>query len=242
MLIKIDGREVEAFPGETILQTARRQDIFIPSLCFSDATEPTNSCRLCMVEIAEGSRARLVASCAYPVKDDLTVTTDTDEIRKLRASLLKLMYAQAPENPAIMELMKRYEVESEKKYLEKEGQCILCGLCVQVCRKLGSSAISTVHRGTTKKVSTPYDRQAASCIGCASCAGFCPTKCIEVVDTEEGRTIWNKKFPWVRCEICDKIVSTDKHYKASTGSDTVICPDCRKKAITNIFAETLGEE
>jgi len=242
MLIKIDGREVEAFPGETILQTARREDIFIPGLCYSDATEPTNACRLCMVEIAEGSRSRLVASCAYPVKDGLTVATDTDELRKLRASLLKLLYAQAPENPAIMELMKRYEVEPEKRYKEKDGQCILCGLCVQVCRKLGASAISTVHRGTTKKVSTPYDRQAATCIGCASCAGFCPTKCIEVEDTEEGRTIWNKKFPWVRCEICGKIVSTDKHYKASTDSGTVVCPDCRKKAITDIFAETLGEE
>lgn len=242
MLIKINGREVEALPGETILQTARREGIFIPSLCYSDATEPTNSCRLCMVEIAEGPKSRLVASCAYPVKEGLMVATDTDEIRKLRASLLKLMYAQAPENPVIIDLMKRYEVEPEKKYSEKDGQCILCGLCVQVCRKLGSSAISTVHRGITKKVSTPYDRQAATCIGCASCAGFCPTKCIEVADTEEGRTIWNKKFPWVRCEICDKIVSTDKHYKASTGSDTVICPDCRKKAITDIFAETLGEE
>lgn len=242
MQIKIDGREVEAFPGETILQTARREDIFIPGLCYRDATEPTNSCRLCMVEIAEGNRSRLVASCAFPVKDGLNVTTDTEEIRKLRASLLKLMYSQAPENPVIVDLMNRYEVEPEKRYKEKDGQCILCGLCVQVCRKLGASAISTVHRGTTKKVSTPYDRQAATCIGCASCAGFCPTKCIEVADTEEGRTIWNKKFPWVRCEICGKIVTTDKHYKASTGSDTVICPDCHKKAITDIFAETLGEE
>jgi bidirectional [NiFe] hydrogenase diaphorase subunit len=242
MLMKIDGREIEAFPGETILQAARREDIFIPSLCYNEAAEPTNSCRLCMVEVLEGSRNRLVASCAFPVKDGLSVVTETDQIRKLRTTLLKLMYAQAPENPVIVDLMKRYDVVPEKKYIEKDGQCILCGLCVQVCKKLGASAISTVHRGAAKRVSTPYDRQAASCIGCASCAGFCPTKCIEVDDTEEGRTIWNKKFPWVKCKICGKIVSTDKHYKASTGSDTVICPDCRKKAITDIFAETLGEE
>ncbi len=242
MFMIIDGRKVEAFPGETVLQAARRENIFIPGLCFSEATEPTNSCRLCMVEITEGNRSRLVVSCAYPAKDGLTVTTDTEELRKLRSTLLKLMYSQAPENPVIVDLMKRYDVEPEKKLKEKDGQCILCGLCVQVCRKLGASAISTVNRGTTKKVSTPYDRQAAPCIGCASCAGFCPTKCIKVEDTEEGRTIWNKKFPWAKCEICGKIVSTDKHYKAATGSDTVICPDCRKKAITDIFAETLGEE
>lgn len=241
MLINIDDRKVEAFPGETILQTARREEIFIPSLCFSDATEPSSSCRLCMVEVMEGNKSRLVASCAFPVKPGLVVTTDTEEIRKIRKTLLKLMYAQAPENPAVLDLMKRCDVKPDRKFSEKDGQCVLCGLCVQVCRKLGASAISTVHRGTAKKVSTPYDRQAASCIGCASCAGFCPTKCIKVEDTEEGRTIWNKKFPWVKCEICGKIVSTDKHYKASTGLGSVICPDCRKKAITDVFAETLGE-
>lgn len=242
MLIKIDDREVEAFPGETILQAARREDIFIPSLCFKDAAEPTNSCRLCMVEVTEGSRSRLVSACAYPVRCGLNVATDTGEIRKLRASLLKLMYAQAPDNPVITTLMERYGVSPEKRYREKDGQCILCGLCVQTCKKLGASAISTVYRGTIKKVSTPYDRQAAPCIGCASCARTCPTQCIDVEDTAEGRTIWNKKFPWVRCEVCGKIVTTDKHYKASTGSDTVICPDCRRKSIADIFAETLGEE
>lgn len=240
--MKIDGREVEAIPGETILQAARRENIFIPSLCYSDATEPVSSCRLCMVEINEGGRIRLVVSCAFPAKEGLTVTTDTPELQNIRAALLKLLYSQAPDNPAILGLMKQYDVEPEKRYKEKDGQCVMCGLCVQVCKKLGASAISTIYRGTTKKVSTPYDRQASSCIGCASCAGFCPTKCIKVEDTEEGRRIWNKKFQWVKCEICGKIVSTDKHYKASTGSDTVICPDCRKKAITDIFAETLGEE
>lgn len=242
MLITIDERKVEASPGETILQAARRENIFIPSLCYSDATEPTSSCRLCMVDVQEGSRRRLVASCAYPAKDGLIVRTDTDEIGKLRVSLLKLMYAQAPGNPVIVDLMERYGAEPEKRYREKDGQCILCGLCVQTCRKLGTSAISTVSRGTIKKVSTPYDRQTASCIGCASCARACPTQCIEAEDTEEGRTIWNKKFPWVKCEVCGKIITTDKHYKASTGSDIAICPDCRQKAVTDIFAETLGEE
>lgn len=242
MLINIDGREVEAFPGETILQAARREDIFIPSLCFRDATEPTSSCRLCMVEVTEGNRSKLVASCAFLVKETLSVKTDTEELGQIRKTLLKLMYAQAPDNPVILDLMKHYGVEQEKKLKEKEGQCILCGLCVQVCRKLGTSAISTVRRGALKKVSTPYDRQAAPCIGCASCAGFCPTKCIEVEDTEEGRTIWNKKFPWAKCEVCGKIVATDKHYKAATGLDTVICPQCHRKAMTDIFAETLGEE
>lgn len=243
MMITVDGREICAYPGETVLQAARREGIWIPSLCYSDATEPTSSCRLCMVELIEkNGRSKLVTSCSYPVSDGLKISTESEKLTKIRKTLLKLLYAQAPENPLILELMKHYDVEPEKKLKEKDGQCILCGLCVQVCKKLGSSSIATVQRGTIKKVSTPYDIQAASCIGCASCATSCPTKCIEVADTEEGRTIWNKKFGWVRCEKCGIIITTDKHYKASTDSDTALCSDCKKKAMADVFAETLGEE
>jgi NADH dehydrogenase/NADH:ubiquinone oxidoreductase subunit G len=136
MLMTINGREIEAQLGETVLQTARRENIFIPSLCYNDAAEPTNSCRLCMVEVTEGKRSRLVASCAFPSKEGLSVTTETEEIRKIRKTLLKLMYSQAPENPAIKDLMLRYEVTPEPAFPGKEGQCILCGLCVQICKKL----------------------------------------------------------------------------------------------------------
>jgi len=241
MRIQIDGMEIQVQPEDTILQAARREGIFIPSLCYSDPTEPTHSCRLCMVEVKEGGGYRMVASCAYKVKDDMKVVTETERLIKMRRTLLQLLYAQAPENPTILSLMDRYGVVREDAYVNKEGQCILCGLCVQACKKLGASAISTVSRGTSKKVSTPYDIQAKNCIGCASCAGFCPTHCITVEDNEEGRTIWKKTFKWARCEICGATVGTEEHYHAATGSKTVICPDCRKKSITDVFAATLGE-
>jgi bidirectional [NiFe] hydrogenase diaphorase subunit len=241
MRILIDGKEIPAQPEDTILQAARRADVFIPSLCYSDPTEPTHSCRICMVEVMEGSNERLVASCAYKVKDGMVVVTDTKRLDQVRRTILQLMYAQAPDNPAIVSLMERYHVDREEQFSNKEGQCILCGLCVQTCKKLGSAAISTVNRGTTKEVNTPYGKPAMSCIGCASCANACPTNCIEVEDTEEGRTIWNKKFDWARCERCGAIVGTTKHYALANGSNSIICPDCRQRAITDLFAGTLGE-
>lgn len=242
MRIQIDGKEISALPDETILQAARREGVYIPSLCYSDPTEPTHSCRLCMVEVMENGKGKMVASCAMKAKEGMVVSTKTDRVMKVRKTLLKLLYAQAPDNPAIVELMERFGVGKEETFPNKEGQCILCGLCVQACRKLGSSAITTMSRGTTKEVSTPYGKEAMSCIGCASCADFCPTKCIEVVDTEEGRTIWNKHFNWARCEKCGAIVGTDKHYNLANGSEPIICPDCRQHAITDLFAATLGEE
>ena len=241
MRIQIDGIQIPALPEDTILQTARRADIYIPSLCYSDPTEPTHSCRICMVEVVENGIGRLVASCAYKVKDGMEVLTETKRLAQIRRTLLQLMYAQAPENPAILSLMERYEVAREERFTNKDGQCILCGLCVQTCKKLGSAAISTVSRGTTKEVNTPYGNPAFSCIGCASCAKACPTQCIEVSDTEEGRTIWNKKFDWARCEKCGAIVGTTKHYALANGTEPIICPDCRQKSITDLFAATLGE-
>lgn len=241
MRIQIDGKEIPVLPEDTILQAARRAEIFIPSLCYSDPTEPTHSCRICMVELMDGSNGRLVASCAYKVNEGMKVLTDTKRLDEIRRTILQLMYAQAPDNPAIMSLMERYQIVREEHYSNKEGQCILCGLCVQTCKKLGSAAISTVSRGTTKEVNTPYGNPAMSCIGCASCANACPTKCIHVEDTDEGRTIWNKKFEWARCEKCGAVVGTTKHYALANGAEPIICPDCRQRAITDLFASTLGE-
>lgn len=241
MRINIDGLEIQALPEDTILQAARREGVFIPSLCYSDPTEPTHSCRICMVEVMDGDSGRLVTSCGYKVKDGMKIITDTDRVKKVRQTLLQLMYAQAPDNPAITSLMDRYHVAREDNFSNKTGQCILCGLCVQTCKKLGSAAISTVSRGTTKEVDTPYGTPSFPCIGCASCANACPTKCIEVEDSEEGRTIWHKHFEWARCTKCGAIVGTTKHYALANGADPIICPDCRQKAITDLFAATLGE-
>ena len=241
MKIRIDGREISARPEDTILQAARREGIWIPSLCYQDATEPTHSCRLCMVEVEEGGRSRMVAACAYKVKEGLTVVTETEDLARTRRTMLKLLYTEAPDNPVLLDLMKRYGVDPDSRLPVKEGQCILCGLCVEACKKLGSAAISTVSRGVTKTVNTPYSGAAMSCIGCASCAGFCPTHCITVEDTEDGRTIWNKKFQWARCEICGAILGTQEHYMVANGSDRMLCPDCRQKAMGDVFAWALGE-
>lgn len=242
MKFTIDGFELSAEPEDTIMEASRRAGVFIPGLCYSTSTEPNHSCRLCMVEVEERNSLRLVAACAYKVKDSLKVITTTDRVSKVRKTMLKLLYSRAPENPVLMELMNLYGVEKESKIKEIEGQCILCGRCVKACEKLGISAISTVSRGITKEISTPYGKAAEYCMGCASCSEVCPTKCITVEDNEEGRTIWNRHFEWARCEKCGVIVTTKEHFANSNPNDTpVICPVCKRKYMTDVFADTLGE-
>ena len=82
--LQIDGRQVQAREGATILETAGANDIHIPTLCHAEGLEPYGACRMCMVEISKNGRTRLVASCVYPVEEGLVVRTDYEEIRRIR--------------------------------------------------------------------------------------------------------------------------------------------------------------
>ena len=82
----IDGRDVEAFEGETVLHAARREGISIPSLCYLEGLSEWGACRLCVVQVAE--RPQLQPACALAVEEDMEVTTDSDRIRGHRSGRL----------------------------------------------------------------------------------------------------------------------------------------------------------
>ncbi|MBR3258603.1 MAG: 4Fe-4S binding protein, partial [Eggerthellaceae bacterium] len=119
--------------------------------------------------------------------------------------------------------------------------CILCGLCVQACNSLGTGAISTVLRGTEKKVSTPYDKASAFCVGCLSCANVCPTGAIEYRETETTRTIWNREFHLVFCAECGAPLGTPealRHAVGPEGETPTVCEACRKKHLADEMMST----
>ena len=256
MKITVDGIQIEAFSDETVMSAAKREGVFIPGLCYDEATGGGNNCRLCMVEAEERGKNKLVAACAFPVKDGLVIKTMTERVMRIRSTLLELLYLQAPDNPAIHELMEKCGVAPPTSLPEKEkgkngiDGCILCSRCVNACAHLGAAAISTVGRGVIKQVNTPYGKAADVCIGCAACAEACPLKTISYEDTEDGRTIWNKKFKWIRCEDCGAVITTEEHYMATVKAlaeknasvdERILCPVCKRKHMTNVFADSLGE-
>lgn len=234
MKITIDGIVCEAEKGEMLLQIARRNHIHIPTLCHSDALPGLGSCRLCVVEILDRGRRSVVASCIYPVKNEIEVFTHSDKIKSIRKNLLMLLYARAPQDETIDRLRREYQVPDTMRFSgDKDEHCILCGLCVKACQELGSSAISTVNRGITKKVSTPYDEPSAQCIGCGSCAYVCPTNAIKIEEADGVRTIWNKEFQLVRCARCGKPFATMEQLeynrkKLGTDHSEQLCQSCKK--------------
>ena len=108
ILLQIDGKEVGASEGMTVLEAAQSAGISIPTLCHHEKLEPFGACRICIVEVEVRGWSRLVVSCVYPVENNLIVRTRSEKIDRIRKSILELLLAHAPDAPDLSELAQEY--------------------------------------------------------------------------------------------------------------------------------------
>lgn len=183
--LTIDGREIGAEEGWTVLKAAQNVGIEIPTLCYHEALSSSGACRLCSVEVTtKRGRNRVVASCLYPVEEGLNVQTNSEKIKRLRKGLMELLLARCPSSEKIKDMARQMGVTEPRFRLEGE-ECILCGLCVRVCQEISEArAISAVNRGTKKEIAAPFYDLAETCIGCGGCAYVCPTGAIRIEDNK----------------------------------------------------------
>ena len=91
MKVIINNIAYEGLPGETLMELAKRHNVNIPNLCHKDGIEGQGRCRLCMVEVKEGKRTKVVSSCVYPIRDGLEVVTDSEKIMDMRKNIILLL-------------------------------------------------------------------------------------------------------------------------------------------------------
>jgi len=177
--LQIDGREVKAEEGMTILEAAQSAGISIPTLCHHEKLEPYGACRICTVEIEARGRTNLVAACLYPVEQNLVVRTRSEKVDKTRKVLLELMLAHAPDAAGLQDLAQEYG--ADKARFEKESSfCILCGLCVRYCAEVKKkNAIGFVDRGTRREVIFIPEIASKECWDCKECFPLCPTEALQ---------------------------------------------------------------
>lgn len=179
ILLQIDGKEVAAKEGMTILQAAQKEGISIPSLCHHEKLEPYGACRICTVEVESRGRSRLVAACLYQVEKDLVVKTRSPKIDMIRKTILELLLAHAPHSPALVELAGEYGADPDR--FEKEASfCILCGLCVRYCAEIKKlNAVGFIDRGTRREISFIPEIASKVCWECRECFPLCPTSALQ---------------------------------------------------------------
>ncbi len=200
----LNGREVPFYAGDSLLETARRQGIDIPSFCYHSELSVYGACRLCLVEV-EGRG--LAASCSTSPEAGMVVRTDGRRLRRLRRTILELLLANHRLDCAtcskgaacrLHELCQRLGVREstlghrhEDVPLDQSGlslvrdpnKCILCGDCVRMCREVqGLGVLDFAYRGSRTTVIPAFGRDLADvdCVNCGQCAAVCPTAAITV--------------------------------------------------------------
>ncbi len=165
----LNGLEVKAEEGWTLLETARFYGLEIPTLCYREGLSPFGGCRLCLVEIGQEPKTKLVSSCTYPVEEGLIVRTDTKRVIEARRMMIELMLSVAPNSKIIQDLASKFGV-TRMRFKVRNEECVLCGLCVRMCaEQMDGRAIGFQNRGHNKKISTPFDMRSEECRLCGGC-------------------------------------------------------------------------
>jgi NADH dehydrogenase/NADH:ubiquinone oxidoreductase subunit G len=187
--LRINGLPVSVEAGTTLLEAARFLGFPIPTLCHMEGLTPYGACRLCLVEIGEGERSRLVSSCTYPAEQGLVVRTASSRVLRARKMMIELLLASCPQSKVIQDLASAHGV-NQQRFKQEHEDCILCGLCVRMCKEqMMAGAIGFRGRGEKRSLGTPFDVKSEECRQCGGCIYVCPACQLRCTYTEPDKAV-----------------------------------------------------
>ncbi len=204
--LNFDGKECKGVLGDTILEVAQKNDVYIPTLCYLNGLSPIGACRMCVVEVERNPK--LLTSCTTPAVDGMIVHTKTEKLNKYRKQILELLFAGR--NHFCMYCSQSGDCELQRLAIEHgmdavrypylyapfendathpdlmmdHNRCVLCLRCIRVCaEKVGAHTLDLQKRGWAATVCADMGQklgESETCVSCGACAQVCPTGTITV--------------------------------------------------------------
>ena len=220
----IDGQKVTAQKGETILNVARREGIYIPTMCYIEKTSPCASCRLCSVEV-EGVDG-FILSCNTPPTEGIAIKTNSAELEKERTNIMKLYDVNHPLECGVCDksgecdlqnktlefglATQNFTARDQKREIKDWGLinydpalCILCEKCVHVCNEnIGDDAIDLQFGGYKSTVIVKDGSENLDCTYCGECIAVCPVGALISSDFKYTTNAWELSSIPAICAHC----------------------------------------
>ncbi|MEM3041574.1 MAG: molybdopterin-dependent oxidoreductase, partial [Nitrososphaerota archaeon] len=227
--LTIDGQQVFAKPGQTILEVAKQKGIHIPTLCYHPRLSISGACRVCVVEI-EGA-PNLAAACAMPVSKGMVVKTSSERVLKARRMVVELLLANHKLDCVTCESNGKCELQdiayelgierdkirfpliepkkpvddSSSLIVRDHNKCILCGRCVRACQEVRQEwVIGFGKRGFNLTISAGIDQSLSDsdCTSCGECVQVCPTGALTEKPSRFKGQWWKLRKVTTVCPYC----------------------------------------
>ena len=198
--LRINGRQIRARSGQTVLEAAKGAGIDIPSLCHHPAIAPHGACRICLVEIER--QRTLQPACTFPVSEGMKVETESPKVVEERKFVLQMLFSERNHYCMFCEMSGDCELQAlayqygldhwlyqnpypkipvdgtRKYFIMDHNRCILCRRCIRACSELAANnTLGVKFRGAKTMVSADMDISfgESTCVACGSCLQVCPT-------------------------------------------------------------------
>ncbi|MDD5448794.1 MAG: 2Fe-2S iron-sulfur cluster-binding protein, partial [Actinomycetota bacterium] len=225
--VTIDGKKCAAKRGQTILEVAKENGIWIPTLCYDERLEPYGACRLCLVEV-KGARG-LLPSCTTAISPDMVIRTQSRRLNSIRKTIIELLLSDHPSDCMTCESTgscvlqdlayhygvketpykgesRSYSIIDDNPLIDRDpSKCVLCGRCVRICEEIvGAGVYAFVARGFKGVVSTPYDRslEESPCLFCGQCISTCPVGALTSKLSKGAGRPWELEKTETTCSYC----------------------------------------
>jgi bidirectional [NiFe] hydrogenase diaphorase subunit len=209
--LTIDGRDVGAREDQTILEVARENGIFIPTLCELTGLSASGACRMCLVEVK--GVTRLLPACVTRVTEGMEVAVSSERLDRFRRGILELLFAERNHVCSVCVTNGHCDLQSlalklglthihfpyqyprmpvdasHERFVVDHNRCVLCTRCVRVCEEIeGAHTWGVMSRGVDCRVITDLAQpwgSSESCTGCGKCVQVCPTGAL----SEKGKSV-----------------------------------------------------